>query len=690
MIIWLIMPSLILEAAIIWVAYSNTTTFLRSTQDDALNGMVVQSVRLMESQMNDLVLNALSIENEILYGGQTPADWIRLMEAAAQTRPEMVRGVVYLGNDGLVAGYPEYFWDSFADKEIGVIREQSAIPHNGVTWSDPFSSTMGSSGTNGLVSAVSKQVVNDDGKNTGVLAFITDVTTIVQRSAAFAGSYDTRTLLYGRDENLIYSITIVGRNSYETVEYAGRNIQTLAMAKAYFDQNQEYYVISDMNQAPFWKVVIVGDIKALENSYRPIVQFAVLILLLGLLGLVFIYVGVSWWFTKPIVSLTTGIRRIAAGQLSHKFEVTRPDEFGEMAREFNRMMRTIQELIETLKHTERQKRQADFQMLLSQINPHFLYNTLNTIDIMVDFNSKDEVHKAMRILIRLLKYGLEHPDARRELRAELTHVRDYLHIQSIRYDGRFHFAVPDPPAELADLPVLKLVLQPIVENAIFHGLHPLSGRRGEVTVSYARVGADLYIYVQDNGVGMSQAQLEQLLRPAAMLAEAGDAPALAPTLAAAAVPAAAGGPGGPGSSGGSGVRAAMAGSGEVASQTDTISSPAAAAMTAVAGMAAMAGADDAATRTGRAGQANQDDREGLDSQAAPAAQAVQAGRSAISAAYTGGSQIGLRNVHERIQLYYGHGHGYGLSIESVLGQGTTVTVKLKIIETEEEPHGTPD
>ncbi|MFD0717486.1 sensor histidine kinase [Paenibacillus sp. GCM10027626] len=349
LLIWLILPSLILEAAIIWLAQSNTTSFLRQTQESALNGMVVQSVRLMESQMNDLVLNVLAIENEILYDMTTPADWIRSMEAATQTRPELVRGVVYLDKSGLVAG-----------------------------------------------------------------------------------SYDTRTLLYDRNDRLIYSITIVARNSYETLEFAERDTKTLSAAKANFEKNEQYYVISDMNQAPFWKVVIVGDVKTLENNYQPIVQFAIMILLLGSAGLVFIYIIVSWWFTKPIVSLTKGIRHIATGHLDHQFEVSRPDEFGEMAREFNRMMRIIQELIETLKQTEEQKRQADFQMLLAQINPHFLYNTLNTIDIMVDFKSKAEIHAVMTVLIRLLKYGLDRTDVLRRLDEELTYVKDYLYIQSVR------------------------------------------------------------------------------------------------------------------------------------------------------------------------------------------------------------------------------------------------------------------
>ncbi|MFC0391882.1 cache domain-containing sensor histidine kinase [Paenibacillus mendelii] len=575
LLIWLIMPSLILEAAVILLAQSGTTSFLRQTQDSALNGMVVQSVRMMENQMNDLVLNVLGIESEILYGQQGPADWIRMMEAAALTRPELVRGVVYIRNDGLVAGYPEYYWDSFGDKEIAIIKNQSYSSNTGVVWSEPFNSTMGSTGLTSLVSIVTKQVVDEEGKQEGVLAFVTDVTNIVQRSAAFAGSYDTRTLLYDRNDRLIYSITIVARNSYETLEYAERNTETLSQAKTYFERTGQYYVISDMNHAPFWKAVVVGDVKTLENKYRPVVKFAIMILLLGSAGLTFIYIGVSWWFTRPIESLTRGIRHIARGHLDHQFEVTRQDEFGEMAREFNRMMRTIQELIETLKQTEEQKRQADFQMLLSQINPHFLYNTLNTIDIMVDISSKSDVHRVMAVLIRLLKYGLDRTTVLRPLSEEMTYVKDYLYILSVRYDNRFEFTVEDPPESLASMPVLKLVLQPIVENAVFHGLRPLTDRRGKLTVRAYVYGNELIIVVDDNGVGMTKEKIAGLMKGGLSTEE--------------------------------------------------------------------------------------------------------------TASASGGFHIGVRNVHERIQLYYGT--GYGLSIVSDPLAGTTVTVRLRIIETGDAADG---
>ncbi|MBM7568523.1 sensor histidine kinase [Paenibacillus sacheonensis] len=567
LLVWLILPSIVLQAVMILLTQHNTADYLRDTQDTALRGMVAQSVKLMENQMNDLVLNVLGIEDDIKSEDRTPANLINTMEAVAHTRPEVIRGLVYVPNDEAIVGYPEYFWNSFGQKELAIIKAQTNRSQNEVVWSEPFRSTLASTGTNSLVSIVTKQLFDEDGTPRGVLAFVTDVMNLVERSAAFAGSYDTSTLLYDRQDALIYSMTIVAQNNLEMVSYQQQELKTLSSAEKHFERNHQYYVVSAMSQVPYWKVVVVGDVKKLEDNYRPVVRFAMIALMIGLIGLIGIYVGVSWWFTRPIMALTRGIRKVARGHLNHSFEVTRRDEFGEMAREINRMLRTIQELIASLEEKEQQKRKADFQALLSQINPHFLYNTLNTIDIMVDISSKPDIHRVMGVLIRLLKYGLDRTMDLRPLKQEINYVNDYLTIQSVRYEGQFHFSVDVPAEELGRIPVLKLVLQPLVENAVFHGLRPLTDRQGMLSVVSRREGEDLLIAIADNGVGMTEERIAQLMK----------------------------------------------------------------------------------------GKLDEMDAE-----------------------EQGAYHIGFRNVHERIQLYYGP--GYGLQVQSWPGQGTTITVRLRIVQ----------
>jgi two-component system sensor histidine kinase YesM len=510
LIVWLIIPSTILVFAVIGVAYEQTTMFIRQTQDTALSGTVQQVVRLIETQMNDVVLNMIGIEDEIKHGNRNDIQLQQSMNAAVHIRSELIRGIVFKRTNEDLIGYPEYFWGSFSDKELSVIEKQTHNSHTNVIWSEPFNSYLGNSGIVNRVSIVTKEILDDDGNYLGDLSFVIDVTNFLQRSAAFAGATDTQSLLYDANNQLIYSITIAVQSPLAPIYYTDKNTETLERATRYYKDMGKYVVVSSMIQAPYWKVVVVGDIQKLEKKYRPFVQMAWTVFLIGIAGLVFIYIVVSWWFTRPITVLTKGVRQISKGNLDYTFSLKRQDEFGELSNEFNRMMNKIKELINTLKITEENKRQSDFQVLLSQINPHFLYNTLNTIDIMVDHSNKDQLHLVIQVLTRLLQYGLDSSTDVKPLRDELINIRDYLYIQSVRYADRFDFSIVDPPEALSGIKVLKLILQPIVENAVFHGLHPLSGRKGTLTVSIQMADKDLYIEVADNGVGMDEEQLERI------------------------------------------------------------------------------------------------------------------------------------------------------------------------------------
>ena len=511
LIVWLIIPSTVLVFAVIGVAYDQTTMFIRQTQDTVLNGTVQQVVRLIETQMNDVVLNMVGIEDEIKHGNRSDIQLQQTMSAAVHIRSELIRGIVFRTANEELIGYPEYFWGSFSDKELSVIKKQAHNSHTNVIWSEPFNSYLTKSGLVNRVSIVTKEILDDDGIYIGDLSFVIDVTNFLHRSAAFAGATDMQSLLYDVKNQLIYSITIAAQNPLAPIYYTDKNTETLEKAASYYKDIGKYVVVSAMNQAPYWKVVVVGDVQTLEKKYRPFLRMAWIVFIIGIAGLIFIYIVVSWWFTRPINALTKGVRKISKGNLDYTFSSKRQDEFGELSNEFNRMMNRIKELIDTLKITEEHKRQSDFQVLLSQVNPHFLYNTLNTIDIMVDHSNKEQLHLVIQVLTRLLQYGLDSSTDVKPLRDELINSRDYLYIQSVRYADRFDFSIDDPPEGLSGIKVLKLILQPIVENAVFHGLHPLSGRKGTLTVSIRLDDNDLCIEVADNGVGMNEEQLERIM-----------------------------------------------------------------------------------------------------------------------------------------------------------------------------------
>ena len=502
LILLLIIPSTLLVAVVIYVAQHQTVRYLRQTQVEALSGMSRQVAYLIEKQMDDVVLNMLEIE-QTASKDKAPDKLLESMNTLIRIRSDLIRGIVYIDQRGSITGYPEYFWGHFSEQEQKLIQEQSKEGSPTIAWSDPFRSGIGRLNVFSPVSIISKNVYDENGVSIGKLAFVVDLTYFLQGSAAFTGNYDTQTLLFDRNNQLIDTLTISIDNPNQQTSYKDEHIQTLPEALKYFSGNNKYYATTKLSDHPNWKIVIVGDVQKLEQQFDPVIHLAILVCTIGIAGLALIYIIVSWWFTRPILVISRGIRTVAKGDLDYTFPIIRMDEFGELALEINRMMRTIKQLIVDLTATEEKKRQADFQVLLSQINPHFLYNTLNTIDILIDFGEKRELHQVMSALTRLLKYGLDRSTDLRPLHDELHNIKDYLYILSIRYGNRFTFNVVDP-GELTNSMVLKLILQPIVENAVFHGLHPLTDRAGRLVVTAVAEGNDIRIVVEDNGVGMAK------------------------------------------------------------------------------------------------------------------------------------------------------------------------------------------
>jgi two-component system sensor histidine kinase YesM len=246
------------------------------------------------------VLNMIDIEDQIRHSDRDKLQLQQSMRAAVHIRSELIRAIVFKSAKDDLIGYPEYFWGNFSDKELSVIKKQAHNSHTNVIWSEPFNSYLGNSGIVNRVSIVTKEILDDYGNYLGVLSFVIDVTNFLQRSAAFAGATDTQSLLYDEKNQLIYSITIAAQNPLAPISYTDKNTASLERAASYFKANDKYFVVSSMNQAPYWKVVVVGDIQTLEKKYRPFVRMAWIVFLMGIIGLIFIYIVVSWWFTRPI------------------------------------------------------------------------------------------------------------------------------------------------------------------------------------------------------------------------------------------------------------------------------------------------------------------------------------------------------------------------------------------------------
>ncbi|WP_124115684.1 cache domain-containing sensor histidine kinase [Paenibacillus xylanexedens] len=261
-----------------------------------------------------------------------------------------------------------------------------------------------------------------------------------------------------------------------------------------------------------WRTVGVFPTRDSISEVRQIqfyvVSFVFVVCLFGL--------SASLWFSRsiaqPIFRLMSYMRRAETGNLRPGRWSDRADEIGMLGNSFNRMLVQIRQLISLNELRERQKRDAEIRSLQEHIKPHFLYNTLDTIHWMARKEGAEDVSGMVGALSRLFRIGLSKGQDYIPLHSEIEHMTSYMQIQQTRYRDRLQYTL-NIPEELRDLFVLKLLLQPLIENAIYHGI---KGRRGpgHIRVEARLEHNRLLLTVQDNGAGMSNerlAEMQQLL-----------------------------------------------------------------------------------------------------------------------------------------------------------------------------------
>ncbi len=218
----------------------------------------------------------------------------------------------------------------------------------------------------------------------------------------------------------------------------------------------------------------------------------------------------SAYLTRPIRRLKSRLEKISANDFSFDPEIERTrDEIGEIGHTVNEMAMSIQHLLDDTERMYQQRQNIEIALLQSQVNPHFLYNTLDSIRWMAVIQKCPGIAGMLCSLVNLLKNIAKGTQARIPLKEELALLDDYIAIQSVRYMETFTFESKVPP-ELADCRIIKLTLQPLVENAIFHGIEP-TGECGTITLSGWEEAGDVLLCVEDNGAGIPPELLPTLL-----------------------------------------------------------------------------------------------------------------------------------------------------------------------------------
>lgn len=276
----------------------------------------------------------------------------------------------------------------------------------------------------------------------------------------------------------------------------------------YSEDGSKLYIIGKSDLTGWTTVGVYYQEEVIKRA-RGIVQqyliIAVVLLAVATLFAIMLANAVTW----PILKLRESMLQVQNGDFDvHLEEIETDDEIGDLVTSFETMTGEINHLIDNNIQAEKEKRRNEMKALQAQINPHFLYNTLDSIIWMSQAGKKEDVIQMTSSLSKLLRRSISNPEEMVTLEEEIDQVKNYLVIQKMRYRDKLEYEI-NTDEELNKHMVIKLLLQPLVENAIYHGIKYKDGK-GLITIREYVSDGKLCISVQDDGVGMSPNELEHI------------------------------------------------------------------------------------------------------------------------------------------------------------------------------------
>ncbi|MBS5480516.1 MAG: sensor histidine kinase [Clostridiales bacterium] len=272
------------------------------------------------------------------------------------------------------------------------------------------------------------------------------------------------------------------------------------------EDDRSVYLL-DYSSLTDWTAVGVVKTEELIDKHGMIVFFALMAISAVSLAAVMAAL-ISTAITRPIKQLESTMHEVEQGDLSVRADTSLNNEIGHLSRAFNSMVEHTNALMAQRVEDEKEKRHSEIRALQAQINPHFLYNTLDAIIWMAASGKNDEVMEMTSALARLFRTSISSDHRLVPLSMEKENILSYLTIQKMRYEDKLTYTL-DVPERFDAFLLPKLILQPIVENAIYHGLKPLPDG-GMVHIHALERGGCLVLSVEDNGVGMDEEQIRRL------------------------------------------------------------------------------------------------------------------------------------------------------------------------------------
>ena len=307
------------------------------------------------------------------------------------------------------------------------------------------------------------------------------------------------------DNNIIYhpqqQLINIGLKSEKREDYLGSYIEDS-------DEGKKLVTIKTVNYTN-WKVVAVAYMSEISDLKKTGTNFIGWILFVCIILVIFIFGFISAKISHPIKELEESMKRVEEGEFNIYIDVKGEDEVERLATAFNLMISKVRYLMGQIVIQQEAKRKSELDALQAQINPHFLYNTLDSIVWMAENGKNDGVITMVTALAKLFRISISRGRNIITVREEIEHAKNYLIIQKIRYKNKFKFEIITQE-EVLEYKTTKLILQPLIENSIYHGIEYMVDE-GFIRISVSITNGKLLYEVSDNGLGIDPEKLKHLL-----------------------------------------------------------------------------------------------------------------------------------------------------------------------------------
>lgn len=456
-------------------------------------------------EISDYIDNAIYYDNDLQNGNLK-----QQMNVIVNSRKDIVTLAIFSKDGELILSVP-----SDKMKSITNIKEQDWFttplkePGN-LYFSSPHVQNIFDGQHRWVVSLSRKITINKNGKRIpGVL--LVDMNFSVIEQLCTKVSFGEKGYIYIIDSNgnMVYhpqlpliNVGLKQENVKEVQEHVfGR----------YFDKvngERRLITIETVNFCR-WRIVGIAYMDEISTVKKDILFYIFWVFVFGILLFIFISAVISSKISRPIKQLEKSMMMVEQGKLNINLDIKGEAEVAQLSRTFNLMVLRIRQLMNQIVQEQESKRISELNALQAQINPHFLYNTLDSVVWMAENGKHDDVICMVTALARLFRISISRGKNIIGVSEELEHARNYLVIQSIRYRNKFEYEFKIQE-EALKYKTLKLILQPIIENAIYHGIEYMVDK-GKIKISVSIENDKLLFKVEDNGVGIEPEILNSLL-----------------------------------------------------------------------------------------------------------------------------------------------------------------------------------